>query len=95
MFLHTESYYQGSIPDLSFEEWSNYFNIYTFNLTSDQEQHGSSLPICASGVARLQITFEEAVPLSSTPQILHVMSMYPSIISMKSDYSFSCSYRTS
>ena len=93
--MHTESYYQGSIPDITFEEWCNYFNIYVFSLTSDQEQHSSRLPICASGVARLQITFDEAVPLANTPQILHVMSMYPSLISMKSDYSFSCSYRTS
>ena len=95
MFVFTESYYNGSIPDISFEEWCNFFNIYVFSLMSDQELHSSNLPICASGVARLQITFEEPVPLQSTPQILHVMSMYPSLISMKSDYSFSCSYRTS
>ena len=95
MFVSTNSFYEGSIPDINYKEFCNFFSLFTFSLTSDQKQHKDSLPICASGIARLKITYKEAVPINSSPQILHVIAMYPSLLQMDENYMFSASYRTS
>ena len=97
LFLNTNSYYTtpGNLPDIQQLEFENFFNLYSFSLTANKTYSGHDLPLCLTGNAKAHLTFNQPVPNSASPQSLFIMSVYPSVLEMNSQYVFNTSYRTS
>lgn len=95
LFRNCNSFYTStSVPDINFDEFKNWFQLYSFNLTSNREFKAGTLPLCLSGTARLRMTFSEAKPLAERPQSMYILALFPSMLEMTKDFVFDTSYRT-
>lgn len=95
MFKNCNSFYtSASVPDISFEEFTNWFQLYSFNLTSNKEFKNGELPLCLKGTAKLRMTFSEAKPLTERPQSMYMLALFPSMLEMTDKGVFDTSYRS-
>ena len=95
LFKNIGCYQIGVPPSITKTEFEQYFNLYTFSLTSDNRYQKGTLPLCKTGSARIRIDFKSPVPTKNTPQIMYIVGVYPSIIEYDHQGNFTSSYRTS